>query len=264
VAEKRETMLAFWSERAKRFGADPRSNTNDIWLREIEIACVHHIIRSHGVVRILDFGCANGFTTVRLAGANPHCRFVGVDLNPDMVRVAQQGAETAGFENVAFRQADILAQDLGQRFDFIYAIRVFQNIETPEKQRLLFDKLHEFLEPGGLFYYIESYEDGYGQLNRDRAGMGLPLLPIHPHLTLLTDEFDRHVASRMDLLERASPSSSYYLITRLLYSYIAMKNGEAIDYNHPIHQVAAMVPQIGEYGPQRAALYRKKPSKLSA
>jgi hypothetical protein len=62
----------------------------------------------------------------------------------------------------------------------------------------------------------------------------------------------------MDLLERSWPSSSYYLVTRLLYSYIAMKNGEAIDYNHPIHQVGAILPQVGEYGPEQAGFYRKK------
>ena len=61
----------------------------------------------------------------------------------------------------------------------------------------------------------------------------------------------------MTAISNDSLSSSYYLITRLLYSHIAKINGEPIDYNHPIHQVAAMIPQIGEYGPQRATLYRR-------
>ena len=57
-------------------------------------------------------------------------------------------------------------------------------------------------------------------------------------------------------MQKDALSSSYYLITRLLYSFIAKTNDEPIDYNHPIHQVAAIVPQVGEYGPQRACLYK--------
>jgi len=258
VADKRQQMLAFWSERARRYRCDPRANTEDIWLREVEIACVDKIIKAHRPARILDFGCANGYSTLRLAKANPGCSFLGLDLNADMIAVAKELAEREPCPNATFCQADILQADLRQTFDFIYAIRVFQNIESPEMQRHLFDRLHTLLDSDGLFYYIESYADGYASLNRDRAKMNLPPLPIHPHLTLLTDEFDAYVSSRMETLERSSPSSSYYLITRLLYSYIAMMNNEPIDYNHPIHQVAAIVPQIGEYGPQRAALCRKK------
>jgi hypothetical protein len=94
-------------------------------------------------------------------------------------------------------------------------------------------------------------------MNQDRVKMGLEPLPIHSHLTLLTNDFDSFASAKVKLVSRESLSSSYYLITRLLYSYIAKMNHEPIDYNHPIHQVAAMVPQIGDYGPQRAVLCRK-------
>jgi hypothetical protein len=125
-------------------------------------------------------------------------------------------------------------------------------------QKKIFDKLHELIEPGGSLLYVESYAGGYAQINEDRVRLGLTPLPIHSHLTLLTDEFDEHVAARMELVREDYLSSSYYLMTRLLYSYIAKMNGEPIDYNHPIHQVASMVPQVGDYGVQKARLYRKR------
>ncbi len=108
-----------------------------------------------------------------------------------------------------------------------------------------------------MLLYIESYMHGYARLNDDRIRMGLAPLPIHEHLTLLTVDFDQYASTRMKLVRRDFVSSSYYLITRLLYSYIAKMNNEPIDYNHPIHQIAAMMPQIGEYGPQYACLYVK-------
>jgi len=255
--DKKEAMISFWSERAHLFQADPRANTNDVWLREVEINYVQEIIQTYPFSRALDFGCANGYTTSRLAKMNRDVSFLGVDINPDMISVASTFPKTEALLNVDFRQVDVLTEEFDEQFDFIYAIRVFQNIETLEKQRQVFEKLCERLNKGGMFIYIESYADGYTRLNKDRLKMGLQPLPIHPHLTLLTEEFDAHAGKLMNLVKQDYLSSSYYLITRLLYSYIAAMNKEQIDYNHPIHQVASMVPQVGDYGPQKASLLRK-------
>ena len=90
---KKEKMLRFWSERAALYGADPRANTNDVWLREVEIAYVNRIIQEHRFSRVLDFGCANGFSTARLAELNPDATFVGIDINPEMM-IERRGIPT--------------------------------------------------------------------------------------------------------------------------------------------------------------------------
>ena len=258
MGSKQRNMMAFWTERAKLYGTDAKTNTNDIWLREIEIKCVDNIIKSYKLRNILDFGCANGYSTVRLAKNNPRAKFSGFDINSDMIELARVLASKEKCPNVNFRQRNIFKDDFMQHYDFIYTIRLFQNLQSLEMQKKVFDRIYKLLKPRGLFYYIESYMDGYKQLNNDRLKMDLPLLPIHKHLTLLSKRFDNYVSRRMELLERQYPSSSYYLITRLLYSYLAKMNKEPIDYNHPIHQIAALVPQVGAYGPQRAFLFRKR------
>lgn len=257
MSTKKAKMMSFWSERAKLYEGDPRANTNDIWLREVEIAYVDRAIKAGPVKNILDFGCANGYSTMRLATLNPEISFVGWDINADMIGIAESFVETNPAGNLSFRLADVLQEQEHEKFDLIYAIRVFQNMESLEMQKAVLDALIKRLNPGGRLLYIESYLDGYTRLNEDRVKMDLKPLPIHEHLTLLTDEFDNYVSSKLELLSRDYVSSSYYLITRLLYSYIAKVNDEQIDYNHPIHQVAALVPQIGEYGPQKASVYRK-------
>jgi 2-polyprenyl-3-methyl-5-hydroxy-6-metoxy-1,4-benzoquinol methylase len=250
-------MLTFWSERARLYAGDPRANTNDVWLREVEIAYVDKILKGDSYADVLDFGCANGYSTSRLAKLNLQSRFMGVDMNWDMIEVAKANWEQEAAPNLDFRRLDILQDAITEKYGLIYAIRVFQNIESLEMQKEVLDRLYDLLKPNGLLLYIESYLDGYRRLNEDREKMGLTPLPMHEHLTLLTDEFDSHAASKMKLIRRDSLSSSYYLATRLLYSYIAKMNNEPIDYNHPIHQVAAMIPQIGDYGPQNASLYLK-------
>jgi SAM-dependent methyltransferase len=257
-AEKKDKMISFWSDRARQYETDPRANTNDVWLREVEIDYVSRIIGAHSFRKVLDFGCANGYSTARIAKLHPAAAFLGIDINADMIRIAETFPASEGLSNLEFRVADVVAGDVQEKFDFIFTIRVFQNIESAAMQKTVFDAVHERLADGGMLLYVESYADGYERINADRAKMGLTPLPIHPHLTLMTQDFDDYVGQRMDFVSREYLSSTYYLITRLLYSYIAKTNGEAIDYNHPIHQVASMVPQVGEYGVQKALLFRKR------
>jgi SAM-dependent methyltransferase len=256
-ASKKNKMAAFWSERAKLYGGDPRANSNDVWLREIEIAYVDRIIKDHQFHTVLDFGCANGFSTARLAQLHGGLRFIGIDLNPDMIAAAQARCQTGMTKNVEFRLLDLQKDAIIERFHFIYAIRVFQNMENAQTQKKTFDALQNLLVDGGLLLLVESYVDGYTRLNADRVNLGLAPLPIHEHLTLLTDEFDQYACGKMRLISKQSLSSSYYLVTRVLYSCIAKMSNEPIDYNHPIHQIGSLIPQIGDYGPQRANLYQK-------
>jgi ubiquinone/menaquinone biosynthesis C-methylase UbiE len=254
---KKDRMTAFWSERATLYGDDARANTSDIWLRDIEIGYVDRIIQKHEFHTVLDFGCANGYSTFKLAELHPGIRFVGIDINEAMIAAAQTRCRKEARENVEFSLHDVQSGKTGERFDFIYAIRVFQNMENQEKQKSVFNTLLELLVAGGMLLCVESYMEGYARLNADRTAMGLPPLPVHEHLTLLTDDFDLFASGKMQLVSKEYLSSSYYLVTRLLYSYIAKMNNEPIDYNHPIHQVGTLIPQIGDYGPQRACLYRK-------
>ena len=76
-------------------------------------------------------------------------------------------------------------------------------------------------------------------------------------LLSLTDEFDAFVSGMMALEKKDNPFSSYYLITRLAYSWYAKEMDEPIDYNHPLHRVAPMLPSLGDYGPLKLRVYRK-------
>ncbi len=257
MTDKKNKGMTFWSERVRQYQNDPRANTNDIWLRKLEIDYVDNVIKKYRLKNIMDFGCANGYSTFHLAEKNLESQFIGIDINADMIKAASERLKDVSVPNFKFKKLNILEEDMKEEYDFIYTIRVLQNLESLETQKNVFDKILSLLKDGGKFLYIESYLDGYTQLNQDRKNMQLTPLPIHEHLTLLTDDFDNYVKEKMECVEMESLSSSYYLITRLLYSYIAHMNNEAIDYNHPIHQVAALVPQIGNYGPQKACLFQK-------
>ena len=261
MSAKQALMVDFWSERAKRFGTDPQANANDVWIREIEIASVAETLRAALTgkkrIKVLDFGCANGFSSLRLAEMFPDADIVGVDINPDMIATANEGLAAAKLKNLEFRCADVLKEDFDQEFDVIYCIRVFQNMDTHDTQTRYAQALIGLLAPGGRFVYLECYQDGFDRLNEDRAMLGLKPLPRHAFLTRLVPAFDEFLKERMTPETMDNPFSSYQLVTRMVYSWYAREMGEEIDYNHPLHRVAAILPSLGDYGPERRRVFRK-------
>jgi tRNA G46 methylase TrmB len=97
---KKQQMTDFWSERARLFGNDPRANTNDVWLREIEIGYINDVLKSTPYPMVMDFGCANGYSTTRIAKTNPESRFIGIDINDEMLRVAAQRYDPQAVPNL--------------------------------------------------------------------------------------------------------------------------------------------------------------------
>ncbi len=257
MTTKHAQMMAFWTDRSKTFGVDPRANTNDVHLRRVEIDFVARQIEALRPATVLDFGCANGYSTLILAQRFPNIRFVGLDINQDMISAATSCLGQDAPKNIEFLHHDIICEPLAESFDLIFTIRVFQNLESVEMQKRIAELLADALRPGGALLYLESYESGYQRINEDRVRMNLEPLPIHPHLTLLREEFDAYVGGLLERIGEYWPSSSYYLITRLIYSAFARDQGEAIDYDHPIHRLAAEVPQVGDYGVQKAFVHRK-------
>ena len=148
VGEKERAMLAFWSERARAYGADPRANTNDVHLRSLETGHASKLVRTHAARRVLDLGCGNGYTTRRLAERHPDSTFLGIDINPDMIAVARAPAGDVNPPNVSFRRHDLRTVPLADSFDLAIAIRTFQNMPSLADQCAVADALLDHVRPG--------------------------------------------------------------------------------------------------------------------
>lgn len=116
--------------------------------------------------RYLDLGCGVGLNTALLAAANPHARFIGVDINPD--HIAQGDLHAACLPNLTFVQAgfDAVAEGraageiLDAPFDFIVAHGVYSWI-APERQAALRRIVERCLAPGGLVYLHYTSHPGH-------------------------------------------------------------------------------------------------------
>jgi SAM-dependent methyltransferase len=88
----------------------------------------------------LDAGCESGFLPVLIAERLPFMqRVVGIDIRPDMFDVVSTLAQERHLTNVAFLQADLLAEDFAQlgRFDTVTAIGVIEHFAEAEMYQVL-------------------------------------------------------------------------------------------------------------------------------
>jgi ubiquinone/menaquinone biosynthesis C-methylase UbiE len=106
------------------------------------------------VTSILDLGCGEGRTT-RLLAELTGAEIVGVDISPEMVRIADS---MKGDSRVGYRVGDALRLDEpSDSFDLVTCFTSFNNMPDPP---LALSEIRRVLRPGGMFLatVINSYD----------------------------------------------------------------------------------------------------------
>lgn len=117
-----------------------------------------------------EIGCSTGTLTLKLAehnAAKPAARFVGVDIEPDMVEFARRRAGPD--DRVTFVVDDVLQMEL-EPADLIVAYYTVQFIRPSERQRLI-DKLYTSLQWGGGLLLFEKVRGADGRFQDMSARM---------------------------------------------------------------------------------------------
>ena len=100
----------------------------------------------------LDLGCGTGGFTRELAARAESV--LGVDLSPEMLRVARVGA--AALANVRFEERDVTAWELPRaHFDCIASIATLHHL--PMRETLV--RLRDALAPGGVLLVLDLVRD---------------------------------------------------------------------------------------------------------
>jgi 2-polyprenyl-3-methyl-5-hydroxy-6-metoxy-1,4-benzoquinol methylase len=169
--------------------------------------------------RVLDFGCGGGASTVvlgRMLGAR---EIVGIDLEPDLLRIAQARLEFYDMTNVRLRLSTSpldLPPDIGT-FDFIVLSGVLEHL-LPNERRFLLPALWRALNPGGVTFICETPSRW---LPIEMHTTGLPLLNYLPKRIAL--EYARRISKTVDrgdswedLLRRGIRGASLQEVLRLI------------------------------------------------
>lgn len=256
-------IKTFWTDQAVRHRQSPAASWSDQFVIELEIAeLLKHLADGD---RVLDIGCANGYTTCRLAEAR-RIDAIGVDYIPEMI--AQAGARLdAGHpqlrDRVRFDVGDILALAQPERaFDKVVVIRVLINLGTRERQQAALLAALARVKPGGLLLLSEATMQGWQRLNAFRREWGLPDIPMPPFNNYLDEDEVRSVAApHADLVQIAHFASTYYVFSRVLKPLLSEALGNRVDVANPAaewNRFAAQLPAYGDYGVQRLFVFRKR------
>lgn len=260
----KEDIKEYWEQRAQENAGSTQATTNDIYLRELEMSAIAKAIESLNLPArstVLDVGCGDGYTTLKVAEVFPELRFVGIDYSQKMILNAERrlaGKSSDVSARVKFRVGDAtgLAAACGeQTFDLAMTDRCLINLPSFETQRKAIAEIAKHVRPGGHYLAIENFLEGQNAMNEMRRSIGLPEIPIRWHNLFFREaEFIEAVVPFFENITFNEFSSSYYFATRVVYSGMCQMRGMTPDYTHEIHKLAVNLPPAGLFSPIRMVL----------
>ena len=106
---------------------------------------------------VYELGCSTGTLTMALAqhqSGKPTARYIGVDIEPDMVAKAEAKRAELGLKNVSFVADDVSQIDL-QPCDLVVAYYTIQFVRPSRRQELI-DRIYKALQWGGALILFEK------------------------------------------------------------------------------------------------------------
>lgn len=245
----------FWDERAT-LGA--LAGTNDFVLTEIEQRFLTDYMPKGS--RVLDIGCGNGGSLVRLA-RDKECSGVGFDFSEKMVEIAQESIEGNRLgDRVSLHHRNVppIPNEWGD-FNIAYSQRCLINLQSVALQKQAVLSVEDVLEPGGAYVMLECFNEGAEETNLLRRRLGLDAMNAPWHNLFFNLHEVKSWSSPSFYVEKVVHiSSTYHFLSRVVYAKLAAQSGEQLRYDSDINLLAAKLPQeFGEFGPVKACIWRK-------
>jgi ubiquinone/menaquinone biosynthesis C-methylase UbiE len=264
VTEKlsQNEVYEFWTKQAQEHDLSPSASWSDHHVIEMEIAEI--VSRLNDGDRVLDVGCANGYSSVQFACAR-QIRLKGVDYIPKMVdlarlRSATMSGKLTGSVEFEVGEATQLKEPSGA-YDKVVVIRVLINLGTWERQLEALRECTRVLKPGGVLMLSEATLQGWRRLNQFRREWGMSDIPMPPFNQYLdVDQVVAAAAGELQLIELRDFASTYYVGTRVIKPLLAMAAKSSVnvaDPNAECNRWFSELPAAGDYGTQKLFVFRK-------
>jgi ubiquinone/menaquinone biosynthesis C-methylase UbiE len=214
---------------------------------------------------VLEIGCGNGYTLNLLQPLFPEINFTGLDFSEDLLTIARN----RNIPGVTFEQGDARQLQFEDKsFDVIYTERCIINLLTWEEQKQALNEMHRVLRKGGTILFIESFTEGYENLNKARTELGLTAIPM-PHHNLYFDKakFEPFISEKFTILNadelgaesrNAIPRnflSSHYFSARVLHPLLT--KGDPYLKNTEFVKFFSFLPPSGCYAAIEAYILKK-------
>jgi len=201
---------------------------------------------------LADFGCGDGFDTQNFS-ANTS-RSVGFDYSYEMLSRATQWKS----DNLSFEQLDIITGDIPGEYDIAVSKRFVINLGDWSIQSNCISKIAKVILPGGLFFLLECYKQGFDTLNFHRNMVGLPSLDEPYHNSYLDFEKTVKLLNECFNVIEVIDFSTYYYFTRCLSPFLVDDKAFDLDEKIRLFSEADDILQGSGIGPQKLICLRKK------
>jgi SAM-dependent methyltransferase len=250
VRHDEQAVHHFWEEMAREHGTSDLATAPDHYYRELEVARILPHIEGGSII---DVGCGNGWSTLQFAAPG---RFVlGVDYSAQMIKQAFEAHKAAQprpagvhFLVGDVRNLSVIDAVMAAPVDTIISERCLINLADWAQQQEALLEMKHYLKPGGKIILVENFMDGLRNLNELRARLGLHEIAVRWHNHYLEmGEFMPFAEEHFRVEEWENIGNLYYLMSRVLYAKLAAMEGIEPQYGHPINQIAAQLPSLGDY-----------------
>lgn len=256
-------VYEFWCQQALSHGQSPSASWSDHRVIEMEIAEIsRHLCDGD---RVLDVGCANGYSSVQFANAR-RVQLRGLDYVPKMIDEARTRLQRLKEDirgSTEFDVGDITElKEPSNTYDKVIVIRVLINLGNWERQLKGLRECIRVLKPNGVMLLSEATLQGWRRLNALRAEWGLDEIPM-PLFNQYVDQ-DQVVSAvnaEAELLEVSNFASTYYVGTRVLKPLLAKATQAPVsipDPNAEWNRWFSRLPPAGDYGTQKLFVFRKR------
>lgn len=257
-----EEIRSFWTRQAIEHGQAPDASWSDHRVIEMEIReLVSRLVDGN---KVLDVGCANGYSTIQLA-AQKAINIRGLDYIPEMIEEARkrlQSLPSPLLGEVVFDVGSILElPEVSRLYDKVIVVRVLINLGDWSNQLKALRECARVLKSGGVLLLSEATHQGWNKLNVLRREWGLAEIPM-PGFNNYLDEQQviNAMATELELVELVNFASTYFVGTRLLKPLLAQALGGKVDPANPdaeLNRWFSTLPAWGDYGTQKLFVFRK-------
>jgi ubiquinone/menaquinone biosynthesis C-methylase UbiE len=258
-----EQIRRYWTSQAVEHRQSPAASWSDQMVIDLEIReILQHLADGD---RVLDVGCANGYSTVQFA-AQKQVDIHGVDYIPEMIEQARARLTDLTYlrGKIQFDVGDITSlAEPAASYDKVIVIRVLINLADWATQLKGLQECVRILKPGGVLLLSEATVQGWQNLNAFRHEWGLPDIPMPSFNCYVDEDTLVNAAPDLRLLKALNFASTYYVGTRVLKPLLIQALGAEIDVADPnMHwnRWFAQLPSGGNYGTQKLFVFQKTPS----
>ena len=250
----------FWDSQAMRFGSAHDASWGDLEMISLEVNAVVGSIGSGGVV--VDAGCANGFSTRKIADRVKPSKLHAFDFSGEMIAQARESHLAGGVFDVNVFESDIRKIALGDGVaDACYTTRTLINLPSWTDQQTGISECLRIIKPGGLVLLSEAFWEPLCKLNALRLVVGLPALVEHDfNRYIKIEKLTQWLTAQKLQFEIHDFSSMYYLGSRFIRE-MATDASAFPGFTNPINKdfadLARKYPSCGSIGVQQLVVIKK-------